>query len=464
MNLSDTIVALSTAQGTAAIAVIRISGNKSIKIIDKLFESKTGKSIVESASNKAIFGEIIFKNKIVDEVIVTSFKNPKSYTGEDVIEISCHGSEYIQKKVIELILNFGARMAEPGEFTLRAYLNKKMDLSQAESVADLISSKSESSHHIAINHLRGGISNTLGQLRQQLLEFTSLIELELDFSEEDVVFADRKKLFELLQKIKLTIESLLTSFSTGNAIKNGIPVSIVGIPNVGKSSLLNALFKDKKAIVSNIEGTTRDSIEDTLNIGGILYRFIDTAGLRETKDEIESIGIEITKEKISSSKILIYMVDISTQSSDEVVKAVKELSNDNISIFLVINKIDISKKDDLNIYLKELQKKNVSDFVFHTECISTFNNDDIEKLKSHFSGKYHWNSSNTLITNQRHWAALQLALESINAVINGLNSGISSDLLTIDIKQCLHEIGTITGEVTTDDILGNIFSNFCIGK
>ena len=244
-----------------------------------------------------------------------------------------------KKKVIELIINRGARMAEPGEFTLRAYLNKKMDLSQAESVADLISSKSESSHHIAINHLRGGISNTLGQLRQQLLEFTSLIELELDFSEEDVVFADRKKLFELLQKIKLTIESLLTSFSTGNAIKNGIPVSIVGIPNVGKSSLLNALFKDKKAIVSNIEGTTRDSIEDTLNIGGILYRFIDTAGLRETKDEIESIGIEITKEKISSSKILIYMVDISTQSSDEVVKAVKELSNDNISIFLVINKI-----------------------------------------------------------------------------------------------------------------------------
>lgn len=464
MNLSDTIVALSTAQGTAAIAVIRISGNKSIKIIDKLFESKTGKSIAESESNKAIFGEIIFKNKIVDEVIVTSFKKPKSYTGEDVIEISCHGSEYIQKKVIELILNLGARMAEPGEFTLRAYLNKKMDLSQAESVADLISSKSESSHHIAINHLRGGISNTLGQLRQQLLEFTSLIELELDFSEEDVVFADRKKLFELLQKIKLTIESLLTSFSTGNAIKNGIPVSIVGIPNVGKSSLLNALFKDKKAIVSNIEGTTRDSIEDTLNIGGILYRFIDTAGLRETKDEIESIGIEITKEKISSSKILIYMVDISTQSSDEVVKAVKELSNDNISIFLVINKIDISKEDDLNIYLKELEKKNVSDFIFHTECISTFNNDDIEKLKSHFSGKYHWNSSNTLITNQRHWAALKLALESINAVINGLDSGISSDLLTIDIKQCLHEIGTITGEVTTDDILGNIFSNFCIGK
>ena len=464
MNLSDTIVALSTAQGTAAIAVIRISGNKSIKIIDKLFESKNGKSIFESESNKAIFGEIFFKNKIVDEVIVTSFKNPKSYTGEDVIEISCHGSEYIQKKVIELILNCGARMAEPGEFTLRAYLNKKMDLSQAESVADLISSKSESSHHIAINHLRGGISNTLGQLRKQLIEFTSLIELELDFSEEDVVFADRKKLFELLQKIKLTIESLLTSFSTGNAIKNGIPVSIVGIPNVGKSSLLNALFKDKKAIVSNIEGTTRDSIEDTLNIGGILYRFIDTAGLRETKDEIESIGIEITKEKISSSKILIYMVDISTQSSDEVVKAVKELSNDNISIFLVINKIDISKEDDLNIYLKELEKKNVSDFIFHTECISTFNNDDIEKLKSHFSGKYHWNSSNILITNQRHWAALQLALESINAVIKGLKSGISSDLLTIDIKQCLHEIGTITGEVTTDDILGNIFSNFCIGK
>ncbi len=464
MNLSETIVALSTAQGTAAIAVIRISGNNSFKIIDKLFQSKTGKSIFESESNKAIFGEIIFKNKIVDEVIVTSFKNPKSYTGEDIIEISCHGSEYIQKKVIELILNFGARMAEPGEFTLRAYLNKKMDLSQAESVADLISSKSESSHHIAINHLRGGISNTLGQLRQQLLEFTSLIELELDFSEEDVVFADRKMLFELLQKIKLTIESLLTSFSTGNAIKNGIPVSIVGIPNVGKSSLLNALFKDKKAIVSNIEGTTRDSIEDTLNIGGILYRFIDTAGLRETKDEIESIGIEITKEKISSSKILIYMVDISTQSSDEVVKAVKELSNDNISIFLVINKIDISKEDDLNIYLKELEKKNVSDFIFHTECISTFNNDDIEKLKSHFSGKYHWNSSNTLISNQRHWAALQLALESINAVINGLDSGISSDLLTIDIKQCLHEIGTITGEVTTDDILGNIFSNFCIGK
>ncbi len=464
MNLSETIVALSTAQGTAAIAVIRISGNNSFKIIDKLFQSKTGKSIFESESNKAIFGEIIFKNKIVDEVIVTSFKNPKSYTGEDIIEISCHGSEYIQKKVIELILNFGARMAEPGEFTLRAYLNKKMDLSQAESVADLISSKSESSHHIAINHLRGGISNTLGQLRQQLLEFTSLIELELDFSEEDVVFADRKMLFELLQKIKLTIESLLTSFSTGNAIKNGIPVSIVGIPNVGKSSLLNALFKDKKAIVSNIEGTTRDSIEDTLNIGGILYRFIDTAGLRETKDEIESIGIEITKEKISSSKILIYMVDISTQSSDEVVKAVKELSNDNISIFLVINKIDISKEDDLNIYLKELEKKNVSDFIFHTECISTFNNDDIEKLKSHFSGKYHWNTSNTLITNQRHWAALQLALESINAVIKGLDGGISSDLLTIDIKQCLHEIGTITGEVTTDDILGNIFSNFCIGK
>jgi tRNA modification GTPase len=464
LNINDTIVALSTAPGAAAIAVIRMSGDDAASIAEKVFKSRYGKKLSAQSTHQVLLGDFHFKNNLIDEVLLSIFKNPNSYTGEDVVEISCHGSVYVQQKILKVLQDMGARLAEPGEFTLRAFLNKKMDLAQAEAVADLIAAESEAAHHIAVQHLRGGISKSLGTLRERLLSFASLIELELDFSEEDVAFADRTQLRELVDDIRKTLKSLLDSFETGNAIKHGIPVALIGMPNAGKSSLLNALLDEEKALVSDIAGTTRDSIEDTLTIGGIQYRFIDTAGLRKTTDIVEAMGVERTQEKMDKANILMYVVDPKTQSPQAVMTALNEIKRDDTTLLLVINKKDLLGKAELDVFLNKLDHLDVEVSIFDKVVISTKDKSDVNALKHRFAGLVQWNTGSALVSNQRHWAALQAAMAGVLEVIQGIEQNRSSDLLAIDIRQTLHELGTITGEVTTDDILGNIFANFCIGK
>lgn len=463
---TDTIVALATPSGNGAIAIIRLSGKDAIPIASQFFKSVSGKTLEKQKSHTVHLGHIIDGTRIIDEVLLTIFKNPNSYTGEDVIEISCHGSLYIQQEIIQLFLRNGCRMATAGEFTLRAFLNGKIDLSQAEAVADLIASDNEASHQIAMRQMRGGFSNEIKLLRDELLNFASLIELELDFAEEDVEFANRDEFYKLVTKISLVLKRLIDSFAVGNVIKNGIPVAIVGEPNVGKSTLLNALLNEDRAIVSDIAGTTRDTIEDEISIGGIGFRFIDTAGIRDTKDVVESIGIKKTFEKIEQAQVVVYLIDgrwkmeDGSQNLKQVKIEVEKIKNQFPQKPLLI----IGNKKDL---LSDIEIANLQSEIPSILLISAKNKEGVEDLKNSliaFVNTGALRNNETIITNTRHYDSLLKAFEEIQKVKYGLDTGISGDLLAIDIRQALHYFGEITGEITNDDLLGNIFANFCIGK
>jgi tRNA modification GTPase len=470
MISQETIVALASPSGAGAIAVIRLSGTGALTIAEQVFQSVSEKSLSKQKTHTIHLGHIVDEGKVLDQVLLSIFKNPHSYTGEDVIEISCHGSTYIQQQIIQLLLRKGCRMAQAGEFTLRAFLNGKLDLSQAEAVADLISSDNEASHQIAMQQMRGGFSNEIAKLREELLNFASLIELELDFAEEDVEFADRSQFSELLTRIEFVLKRLIDSFAVGNVIKNGIPVAIVGEPNVGKSTLLNALLNEERAIVSEIAGTTRDTIEDELVIGGIGFRFIDTAGIRETKDVVESIGIKKTFEKIEQAQVVLYLVDGCQLSVvgklENLIIEINKTKNQfpQKPIIIVINKKDLISEDAVSTINKKLTTVNGEPT---TIFISAKNNIGIDKLKNQllsFVNTGALRNNETIVTNTRHYDSLLKALEEIQKVKFGLHSNLSSDLMAIDIKQALYYFGEITGEVTNDELLGNIFANFCIGK
>lgn len=462
----ETIVALATPSGAGAIAMIRLSGPNAILIVSKVFRPVSGKDIAKQKSHTIHLGDIVDESKVLDQVLVFIFKNPQSYTGEDVVEISCHGSIFIQQQIIQLMLRSGCRMAQAGEFTLRAFLNGKMDLSQAEAVADLIASDNEASHQIAMQQMRGGFSNEIAKLREELLNFASLIELELDFAEEDVEFADRSQFRELLNRIEFILKRLIDSFAVGNVIKNGIPVAIVGEPNVGKSTLLNALLNEERAIVSEIAGTTRDTIEDELVIDGIGFRFIDTAGIRETADRIEGLGIKRTFEKIEQAQVVVYLLDglkFKGQSTNYINEIEKIKNKYPLKpLVIVVNKADVVADADIKSIRGQLETLNLK-----LETISAKNKTGIENLKNQllsFVNTGALRNSETIVTNTRHYDALLKALEEIQKVKFGLQSGLSSDLMAIDIRQALYHLGEITGQVSNDELLGNIFANFCIGK
>ncbi len=466
MIYTDTIVALATSSGAGAVAIIRMSGNDAITIASQVFQSVSGKDLSQQKTHTIHLGTIIEDTKVYDQVLVSIFKNPNSYTGEHVIEISCHGSTYIQQQIIQLLLRKGCRMAQAGEFTLRAFLNGKLDLSQAEAVADLISSDNEASHQIAMQQMRGGFSDEIAKLREELLNFASLIELELDFAEEDVEFADRTQFYELLNRIEFVLKRLIDSFAVGNVIKNGIPVAIVGEPNVGKSTLLNALLNEERAIVSDIAGTTRDTIEDELVIDGIGFRFIDTAGIRETIDVVESIGIKKTFEKIEQAQVVLYLFEsIKFQVSGlEYVNEIEKVKNKYPlkPLVVVVNKVDLISSEQKLELLKQLETLNVKQIL-----LSAKNKEGIDELKNQllsFVNTGALRNNETIVTNTRHYDSLLKALEEIQKVKFGLNSNLPSDLMAIDIRQALYYFGEITGEVTNDELLGNIFANFCIGK
>jgi len=463
MLLKDTIIALATPSGAGAIAVIRISGQEAIQLADGLFKSIHEKKLTKQKTHTILLGHIVEGEKIYDQVLVSIFKNPHSYTGEDVVEISCHGSSYIQQQIIQLFLRNGCRMADAGEFTLRAFLNGKLDLSQAEAVADLIASDNEASHQIAIQQMRGGFSNEIRALRDELLNFASLIELELDFAEEDVEFANRSQFKALLKRIQNVLSRLIDSFAVGNVIKNGIPAAIVGEPNVGKSTLLNALLNEERAIVSEIAGTTRDTIEDEISIGGIGFRFIDTAGIRETEDLVEGIGIRKTFEKIEQAQVIIYLVDsiqLTAEGIDLLKLEIEKLKNKHPQkpCITILNKVDqLNQKEEISI------KKQLPNALLLSAKNGTGVNDLKHQLLE-FVNTGALRNNETIITNTRHYDALIKALEAVEKVNFAMDDGISGDLLSLDIREALHHFGEITGEITSDDLLGNIFANFCIGK
>jgi tRNA modification GTPase len=466
IRTGETICAPATSGG-GAIAIIRMSGPHSIAICEKIFIPADKRTkLRDQKGYKIVYGEIRQGKEIIDDVLISIFLAPHSYTGENSIEISCHASSYIQQKILELLIKNGAIAAQPGEFTQRAFLNGKMDLSQAEAVADLVASSSRVSHHLAINQIRGGFSAEISKLRRELLHFASLIELELDFGDEDVEFADRKELRSIVARVKEIAESLASSFMVGNAVKNGIPVAIVGKPNSGKSTLLNAMLMEDKAIISEIPGTTRDVIEDTFVIDGIEYRFIDTAGLRETSDIIENLGIRKTHEKIIQANVILLIDEESDTAesinnrADRIREMIKGLGK---RLFILINKIDLSthkrlagleknirlEEDEVLLFISAKEKKGL---------------DDLRVKLSQVVEKERLNSDTVIITNIRHYEALLRVAESLDRVEDGLKNNISEDLIAIDIRQAIHYLGEITGEITTDEILGNIFKNFCIGK
>lgn len=463
MILQDTIVALATPSGAGAIAIIRVSGKDAITLVNSIFKSIKNKDLTKQKTHTLHLGHIVDGERVLDQVLISVFKNPHSYTGEDTIEISCHGSTFIQQQIIQLCLRKGAKMAQPGEFTMRAFLNGKLDLSQAEAVADLIASDNEASHQIAMQQMRGGFSNEIALLREQLLNFASLIELELDFSEEDVEFADRTQFKALIDRIEFVLKRLIDSFAVGNVIKNGIPVAIVGEPNVGKSTLLNALLNEERAIVSDIAGTTRDTIEDELVIDGIGFRFIDTAGIRETKDIVESIGIQKTFEKIEAAQVVIYLIDggqLTNQSIEQINIELEKLKNKYPlkPLLVVCNKQDLLSTEQIAL----IQSK-----IDNLMLMSAKANLGIEELKQTLLGFVNTGAlrnNETIVTNTRHYDSLLKALEEIEKVKWGLQTNLSADLMAIDIRQALYFFGEITGQVTNDELLGNIFANFCIGK
>ncbi|SRX75877.1 tRNA modification GTPase MnmE [Aequorivita antarctica] len=462
MTHTDTIVAMATPAGAGAIAVLRLSGSDAINIASTIFTSVSGKELAKQKTHTVHLGNIKDGERVIDEALITIFKNPNSYTGEDVVEISCHGSNYIQQEIMQLCLRKGCRMAQAGEFTLRAFLNGKMDLSQAEAVADLIASDSAASHQLAIQQMRGGFSSEIKKLREELLNFASLIELELDFAEEDVEFANREEFQKLISKITHVLKRLIDSFAIGNVLKNGIPVAIVGEPNVGKSTLLNVLLNEERAIVSDIAGTTRDTIEDEITIGGISFRFIDTAGIRETVDVIEGLGIKKTFEKIEAAQVVIYLFDAEKfqvsgskfQDEIETIKNKYPLKN----LVIVANKVD---------KLSEKEIKNLQSAISNLQLLSAKTNQGVEELQNkllEFVNTGALRNNETIVTNSRHYDAMLKALKEIIKVQQGIDSGLSGDLLAIDIRQALYYFGEITGEISNDELLGNIFANFCIGK
>jgi tRNA modification GTPase len=449
-DLNDTICALATPAGTGAIGIIRVSGSRAIEIVNTLFK---GKDLAEQPSHTIHFGKIADGGRIIDEVLASLFVAPKSYTGEHTVELSCHGSHYIQQQILQLLVQHGCRLAKPGEFTLRAFLNKKLDLSQAEAVADLIASDSAESHKMAMQQMRGGFSEQINHMRSQLVNFASLIELELDFSEEDVEFAARKELLALVSQIATLIQNLLQSFNYGNAIKNGIPTVIAGKPNAGKSTLLNALINEERAIVSDIAGTTRDTIEEAFVIDGITFRLIDTAGIRQhASDAIEEIGIERAFEKLQKASIIMYVFDATLTTAEQLTQELNLFSSYPAIVIPVANKTDVL--DDYSVFNQE------------TVCISAKNSIGLELLKQRLVAAVRKDEikNDIIITNLRHYEALKHAADGLQQVLNGIDMRISGELLALDIRKALFHLAEITGEVTTDDLLANIFSKFCIGK
>ena len=470
-SFQDTICALSTVQGKGAIAVVRLSGPNAISVTSKIFRTAKGKPLEDTKSHSLRFGYIYKGDKLLDEVLVSILRAPNSYTGEDMAEISCHGSYYIQQELLMLLVSAGARMAKPGEFSQRSFLNGKMDLAQAEAVADLIASENEASHRIALRQMKGGFSGELASMRASLLEIVSLMELELDFSEEDVEFADRGHLNDLLVNVKEHIKTLISSFKLGNVIKNGIPVAIAGATNTGKSTLLNLLLNEERSIVSDIHGTTRDYIEGYMNLDGVGFRFIDTAGIRDTKETIEMIGIERSYEKIRSASIILLLLDAERPENFEqgISRLASVIERESQKVIVLLNKCDRPNQHLVESYLSEISAfciKNQLDTATILPISAKANQgietlrDDLLKNKECFNdGSY-----STLVSNVRHYEALKDSLIALNRVSEGLDDEIPTDLLAQDIREALFHLGEIVGEINTEEILGNIFSKFCIGK
>lgn len=464
MNRDDVICAISTAPGMGAIAVLRLSGEGAIALTDRVFVSPSGKKLAEAAGNTVHFGRVFAGEELVDEVLVTVFRAPHSFTGEESVEIACHGSVYIQQRLLRLLVDVGARLATPGEFTQRAFLNGKMDLSQAEAVADLIASSSAASHRMALSQMKGGFSVELVKLRADLLHITSLLELELDFSEEDVEFADRSELRKIAGNIRALLVRLCHSFAVGDVIKNGVPVAIVGNTNVGKSTLLNALLNEDRAIVSDIAGTTRDVIEDTVNLNGVTFRFIDTAGIRATEDEVENIGIERTFAKIGQARVVLLLTDLSrgAECFEEYYQQVKERIAPDATLLIVLNKTD--KVEDLLTPQETIRLFTSGEEIVPISAKQGTNLDGLVEKLTEAVNLDSLHAGDVIVSNVRHYEALSHALTAVERVIAGLESGLSGEFVSQDIRECLHYLGEITGDITTDEVLGNIFKHFCIGK